>query len=49
MKVVVVYLRNIGVGYDNIREVLEGLQAMRKANRYEGEGEVGRREKRSFG
>lgn len=49
MQVVVVDLRNVRVGDDNVREVLESLEAMGETNRGEGESEVGRRQKRSFG
>jgi hypothetical protein len=49
VQVVVVDLRNVGVGDDNVREVLERLEAVGETNRSEGEGEVGRGQKRPFG
>lgn len=49
MQVVVVDLGNVGVGDDNVREVLECLEAVGETNRREGECEVGRGQERSFG
>lgn len=47
--VVGVYARDIGVGDDNVREVAQGLDAVREADRKEGEREVGRGEERFSG
>lgn len=49
MQVVVVYLRNVGVRDDNVREVLERLEAVGETNRSQGESEVGRGQERPFG
>lgn len=47
--VVGVYARDIGVGDDYVREVAQGLDAVREADRKEGEGEIGRGEERFSG
>lgn len=47
--VVGIYARDIGVGDHYVREVAQGLDAMREADGKEGEGEVGRGEERFGG
>ena len=49
MYIGIVDTRNLGIRYNNEGKITEGLDAMSKTNRYEGQAEIGGREKRVGG